>query len=100
MAPLRCAAKFDPFLSLDCAPMPSTPAQSKDRKGSNFAIWQPCAQAATALLLIGSYGPSVADGAAVTHRHDILRNADGSWGWTLYKVKSLGSMGSWELLQS
>ena len=24
MAPLRCAAKFDPFLSLDCAPTPST----------------------------------------------------------------------------
>ena len=42
MAPLRCAAKFDPFLSLDCAPTPSTLAQSKERKGSNFAIWQPC----------------------------------------------------------
>ena len=42
-APLRYAAKFDPFLSLDCAPMPgpSTMAQSKERKGSNFAIWQP-----------------------------------------------------------
>ena len=37
MAPLRCAAKFDPCLSLDCAP-----PQSKERKGSNFAIWQPC----------------------------------------------------------
>ena len=34
-------AKFDPFLSLDCAPTPSTLAQSKERKGSNFAIWQP-----------------------------------------------------------
>ena len=42
MAPLRYAAKFDPFLSLDCAPTPSTPAQSKERKGSNFAIWQSC----------------------------------------------------------
>ena len=42
MAPLHCAAKFDPFLSLDCAPTPSTLAQSKERKGSNFAIWQPC----------------------------------------------------------
>ena len=41
-APLRYAAKFDPFLSLDCAPTPSTLAQSKERKGSNFAIWQPC----------------------------------------------------------
>ena len=41
MAPLRYVAKFDPFLSLDCAPMPSTLAQSKERKGSNFAIWQP-----------------------------------------------------------
>ena len=41
MAPLRYAAKFDPFLSLDCAPTPSTLAQSKERKGSNFAIWKP-----------------------------------------------------------
>ena len=40
MAPLRYAAKLDPFLSLDCAPTPSTLAQSKERKGSNFAIWQ------------------------------------------------------------
>ena len=37
MAPLRCDAKFDPFLSLDCAPTPTTLAQSKERKGSNFA---------------------------------------------------------------
>ena len=44
MAPLRYAAKFDPFLSLDCAPNPSTLAQSKERKGSNFAIWQPSVQ--------------------------------------------------------
>ena len=42
MAPLRYVAKFDPFLSLDCAPTPSILAQSKERKGSNFAIWQPC----------------------------------------------------------
>ena len=44
MAPLHYAATFDPFLSLDCAPTPSsasTLAQSKERKGSNFAIWQP-----------------------------------------------------------
>ena len=41
MAPLSCAANFDPFLSLDCAPTPSTLAQSKERKGSNFAVWQP-----------------------------------------------------------
>ena len=40
MALLR-AAKFDPFVSLGCAPTPSTLAQSKERKGSNFAIWQP-----------------------------------------------------------
>ena len=38
MAPLRYAAKYDPFRSLDCAPTPSTLAQSKERKGSNFAI--------------------------------------------------------------
>ena len=42
MAPLRCAAKFDPFLSLDFDLAPSTLAQFKERKGSNFAIWQPC----------------------------------------------------------
>ena len=41
MAPLRCAAKFDPLLSLDCASTHSPLAQSKERKGSNFAIWQP-----------------------------------------------------------
>ena len=41
MAPLCYAAKLDPFLSLDCAPTPSSLAQSKERKGSNFAIWQP-----------------------------------------------------------
>ena len=41
MAPLHYTATFDPFLSYDCAAMPSTLAQSKERKGSNFAIWQP-----------------------------------------------------------
>ena len=34
MAPLRYAAKFDPFLSMDCARV--------EGGGSNFAIWQPC----------------------------------------------------------
>ena len=38
MAPLRYAAKFDPFLSLDCARVESVGAQSKERKGSNFAV--------------------------------------------------------------
>ena len=37
MSPLRCAAKFDPFLSLDCARVGGVGAQSKERKGSNFA---------------------------------------------------------------
>ena len=37
MAPLSCAAKFDPFLSLDCARVEGVGAQSKKRKGSNFA---------------------------------------------------------------
>ena len=32
MAPLRCAATFDPILALDCAPTPSTLAQSKERR--------------------------------------------------------------------
>ena len=30
-------AKFDPFLSLDCARVEGMGAQSKERKGSNFA---------------------------------------------------------------
>ena len=34
-------AKFYPFLSLDCARVKGVGAQSKERKGSNFAIWQP-----------------------------------------------------------
>ena len=40
--PLRYAAKFNLFLSSDCTPTPSTLAQSKERKGPNFAIWQHC----------------------------------------------------------
>ena len=31
-------AKFDPFLSLDCARSEGGGAQSKERKGSNFAV--------------------------------------------------------------
>ena len=50
MASLRCAPKFVLFLFLDCAPRPSTLAQSKERKGSNFAIWQPCVDAACRLI--------------------------------------------------
>ena len=61
MAPLRCAAKFGPFLSLDCAPIPSTLAQSKERKGSNFAIWQHVFQHHPAELQI--VGPGT------THHH-------------------------------
>ena len=61
-------AKFDPFLSLDCVKVENGGAQSKERKGSNFAvqrsraivlvarrakhiknvsiaIWQPCLEA-------------------------------------------------------
>ena len=38
MSLLRYAGKYDPFLSLDClAPTPFALAQSKERKGSNFA---------------------------------------------------------------
>ena len=32
-APLRYVAKFDPFLSLDCARVEGVGAQSKERKG-------------------------------------------------------------------
>ena len=37
--PSQCCqmAKFDPFLSLDCARVEGVGAQSKERKGSNFA---------------------------------------------------------------
>ena len=31
-------AKFDPFLSLDCARVEGVGAKSKERKGSNFAV--------------------------------------------------------------
>ena len=44
MALLCYAAKVDPFLSLDCAPTHSTLAQSKERKGSTFVIWQNCSK--------------------------------------------------------
>ena len=33
-------AKFDPFLSLDCARVEGVGAQSKERKGSNFSAWR------------------------------------------------------------
>ena len=34
---LSLVAKFDPFLSLNCAREEGVGAQSKERKGSNFA---------------------------------------------------------------
>ena len=40
MALLLYTAKFDPFRSLDCVPA-LQPGAIKERKGSNFAIWQP-----------------------------------------------------------
>ena len=36
MAPLRYAAKFDPFLSLDCAATPSTPGTIQGKEGIKF----------------------------------------------------------------
>ena len=65
MAPLRYAAKFDPFLSLDCAPTPSTLAQSKERKGSNFAIWQHWCQEVYTPLSSNTLMPTVTVGEAV-----------------------------------
>ena len=38
------------YSQMDCAPTPSTLAQSKERKGSNFAIWQHCAKATVELI--------------------------------------------------
>ena len=36
MAPLRCAAKFDPFLSLDCAPHALHPGAIQGKEGIKF----------------------------------------------------------------
>ena len=36
MAPLRCAAKFDPFLSLDCAPPALHPGAIQGKEGIKF----------------------------------------------------------------
>ena len=66
MAPLRCAAKFDPFLSLDCA-------RVGGRGGANFAIWQPCRHlpekidfGSRGLLVVGVVGlPSSEEGQTV-----------------------------------
>ena len=44
-------AKFDPFLSLDCAPTPLHPGAIHERKGSNFAIWQPWGQGVSGLRI-------------------------------------------------
>ena len=33
-------AKFDPFLSLGCARVEGMEAQSKEREGSDFAVWR------------------------------------------------------------
>ena len=55
MAPLSYAAKLDPFPSFRwiAPPTPSTLAQSKERKGSNFAIWLPCPSSLTHHCLVG-----------------------------------------------
>ena len=56
MAPLHYASKFNPFLSLECAPCPppwrNPSFESKERKGSNFAIWQHCFQTHTTPVLL------------------------------------------------
>ena len=58
---------FDPFLSFNCARVEGVGAQSEERKGSNFAIWQPCRQVERlrdlaavghALRLRGKAGPT------------------------------------------
>ena len=47
---------------IDCAPTPSTPAQSKERKGSNFATRQPW----------GSYSSDRPNGSDVIRKHASL----------------------------
>ena len=54
MAPLCFAAKLDPFLSLDCTRVEGVEAQCKERKGSNFAIWQPWAKVGSGFVLTSS----------------------------------------------
>ena len=68
MAPLRYAAKLDPFLSLDCSPTPSTLAQSKERKGSNFAIRQPYPQTGDPPARLVLDGDTVAPGRPLKFR--------------------------------
>ena len=65
MAPLRC---------LDCTPTPSTLAQSKERKGSNFAIWQ------LWLCFDPSYPSIERDGEKSSpSRRSLMRRLNGSW---------------------
>ena len=73
MAPLRYAAKFDPFLSLDCASTPSTLAQSKERMGSNFAIWQPCIKIFSFQGFTYAAGKDEADGLDRAHSELVIR---------------------------
>ena len=83
MAPLRYAAKFDPFLSLHCAPTPSTLPQSKERKGSNFAIWQPCRRVENAD--VGDeffYNNWVQNGTVIVN----VRDLDHETGWSVPRL--------------
>ena len=62
MAPLRYAAKFDPFLSLD-----------KERKGSKFANWQPWAADG-----FGSDGPFI-----------LMNRLRAGWRWCHFALLTL-----------
>ena len=96
MAPLRYAAKFDPFLSLDCAPTPSTLAQAKERKGSNFAIWQSCKQdvrggihfAADGASVVYAAGCGVALFDSVSRTQRLVPLADRSEGFIQTRIKA------------
>ena len=52
MAPLRCAAKFIPSFPWIAPPPPHAvhPGTMQGKKGSNFAIWQPCESPLTNLF--------------------------------------------------
>ena len=61
MAPLRCAAKFDPFLSLDCAPRPPpwrNPRKGRDQILPSGNLVSRCGGPPTASRSVGRACPS------------------------------------------
>ena len=77
MAPLRCAAKFDPFLSLDCAP-PRPPPWRNPRKGRDQILpsgntEQPAAGGDRGEVLVRVGERKVAGGVPAREEDDIIQ---------------------------